>query len=239
MPKYIKSISFIILVSLFIPIQTCYAKTASEIIVAARILAKDPSSSGRVRFTDLQILEFINEGQRDAIGATLCIRKEYSFDTSSGTQYYSLPTDFMQIDRVLSDDQRLEEKSPAKLDQASSEWETETGDPVNFFINFASRTKIGIYPYPVTNTTTETVKVEYYAQAAELTTSDTPFNAITEFAPFHSMLSYYAASVMGYIDGLAQADRYFQRYAINRQQLNDYCRARPGYFPNVAVSPSR
>lgn len=227
----------ILLTSFSVP---SYSKTASEIISDARVLARDPSATGRARFTDAQILGFINEGQRDAIGATLCIRKAYVFDTSSGTVYYALPSDFMQIDRVLSDNERLEEKSPAKLDQNSAEWETVTGEPINFFINFSSRTKIGIYPYPVSNSSTETVKVEYYAQAAELTSSDTPFNAITEFTPFHQMLAFYAAAEMGYIDGLInQSDRYFQRYAIYRQQFNDYCRARPGYFPNAAVAPMK
>lgn len=216
------------------------AKTAATLITDVRVLSRDPSSTGRARFTDAQILDFLNEAQRDTIGATLCIRKEYSFDTSSGTVYYSLPSDFMQIDRVLADSERLEEKSPAKLDQSNSEWETEIGEPINFFINFSSRAKIGFYPYPVTNTSTETIKVEYYAQAEEMESIDTPFNAITEFTPFHSMLSYYAASEMGFIDGLiSQADRYFQRYILYRNSLNDYCRARPSYSPNVSVAPSK
>lgn len=244
MIKYIRAFkTYLSITIFFIPIslpQTCYSKSAAELSVAARVLARDPSSSGRVRFTDAQILEFLNEGQRDTIGATLCIRKEYSFDTSSGTVYYSLPSDFMQLDRVLSDNKKLEEKSPAKLDQASTEWETETGEPVNFYINFSSRARIGFYPYPITSSSTESIKVEYYAQAVELTSSDTPFNSITEFTPFHSMLSFYAASEMGFIDGLiSQADRYFQRYMIYRNGLNDYCRARPSYSPNINVAPNK
>lgn len=229
-----------VILALNVGITASEAKTAAELVITARVLSRDPSATGRARFTDAQILDFLNEGQRDTIGATLCIRKEYSFDTSSGTAYYSLPSDFMQLDRVLSDNKKLEEKSPAKLDQASTEWETETGEPVNFYINFSSRTRIGFYPYPITNTTTETVKVEYYAQAAELTSSDTPFNAITEFTPFHSMLSFYAAATMNYIDGLiSSGDRYWQRYTLYRNSLNDYCRARPTYSPNVSVAPNK
>lgn len=214
-----------------------WARTAAELTIEARILARDPSATGRARFTDAQILSFLNEGQRDAIGATLCIRKAYTFTTSSGSAYYALPSDFMQIDRVLSDNEKLEEKSPVKLDTASTEWETVTGSPINYFINFSSRTKIGIYPYPVTGSSTESVKVEYYAQAEEMVSGSTPFNGIAEFTPFQQMLSFYAAAEMGYIDGLiAQADRYMQRYAVYRQQFNDYCRARPGYFPNANVT---
>ena len=225
--------------AVFLALSPCgYAKTAATLTTEARILSRDPYATGRARFTDAQILESLNEGQRDAIAATLCIQKTYTFDTSSASQYYSQPSDFIQIARVLSDEQRLEEKSPAKLDQASSEWENVTGYPQNYFISFASRTKIGIYPYPISNSSTETVKIEYYAQPIEMVSTSTPFNSIVEFIPFQQMLPYYAAAQMGYIDGLiAQADRYFQRYAIYRQQFNDYCRARPGYFPNVSVAP--
>jgi hypothetical protein len=222
----------------FFGIQVVEAKIASTLIIDVRLMARDPSASGRTRFSDAQILDLINEGQRDAITNTLCIRKEYTFDTSSGTRYYSMPTDYITIDRVLHDDQKIEEKSPAKLDLASSEWETVTGEPINYFVNFSSRTKIGFYPYPVSGTSTATVKVEYYAQATELTSTDTPFNSITEFIPFHSMLTYYSVAQMMYIDGLvSSADRYLQRYMIYRQSFNDYCRARPGYSPNVNVTP--
>lgn len=216
------------------------AKTAATLINDARVLARDPSATGRARFTDAQVLEYLNEGQRDAIAATLCIQKSSTIVTSSGTIYYALPSDFMQVVRVTSDDERLEEKSPAKLDIANSKWETETGTPENFFVTFTTRTYIGIYPYPVSGSSTETVKIEYYAQADEMTSGSTPFNGITEFTPFHQMLPYYAAAQMGYIDGLInQADRYFQRYAVYRQQFNDYCRARPGYFPSVNVAPNK
>ena len=65
----------LILASIINPISGI-SKTASELISTARILGRDPSALGRVRFSDTQILDFINEGQRDTIAGTLCIRKE-------------------------------------------------------------------------------------------------------------------------------------------------------------------
>ena len=213
------------------------AETAASLISKTRLLSRDPSDSGRVRFSNAQILDFLNEAQRDAIGATLCIRKQYSFDTSSGTRYYAMPTDFIAIDRLVHDDQAFEEKSPAKLDKASTEWETVTGTPINFFVRFSSRTMVGFYPYPVTGTSTHTVTVDYFAQATEMTTASTPFNSITELAPFHQMLSFYAASSMLTIDGLnSTALYYFQRYMAYRESFNNYCRARPTYMPSVNVA---
>jgi len=214
----------LILASIINPISGI-SKTASELISTARILGRDPSALGRVRFSDTQILDFINEGQRDTIAGTLCIRKEYTFDTSSGTAYYPMPGDYIRMDRLLSDGERLEEKSPLKLDQESTTWETDTGPPTNYFTNFSSRTKIGFHPYPVTGGSTSTIKAEYYAQVYDLSTSSTPFNSITEFIPYQQMLAYYAAAQMLYIDGLANAaDRYMQRYSAYRAELMEYCR---------------
>jgi len=214
----------LILASIINP-AVCHSKTASELTALARNLGRDPSATGRVRFTDAQILDFINEGQRDSVASTFCILKEYTFDTVQGTVFYSLPTDYIRIDRLISDDVRLEEKSVLKLDQEYTEWEANVGIPTAYYINFASRTKVGFYPYPGSVTSTTTVKVEYYAQVTDMTASSTPFNSITEFTPFHQMLAYYAAAQMLYIDGFSNsADRYLQRYVSYKTEFAGYCR---------------
>ncbi len=216
------------------------AETASTLIQKTRLLSRDPSDSGRVRFSNAQILDFLNEAQRDAIGATLCIRKQYSFDTSSGTRYYAMPSDFIAIDRLVHDDQAFEEKSPAKLDKVSTEWETVTGEPINFFVRFSSRGMVGFYPYPVTNTSTATVSVDYFAQPTDMETTSTPFNSIPEFYPFHQMLSYYAAAQMNYVDGLiSSGDRYMQRYGVYLKTYGEFCNNRPTYLPGVNVAPGK
>jgi hypothetical protein len=224
---------------LFTPLAA-QAKTAATLISDTRLLARDPSATGRVRFSDAQILSFLNEAQDDAVAMTLCLRKQYSFVTSSGTRYYEMPADFISVDRLIHDNDKFEEKSPAKLDLASIQWEIETGIPINFFINFSSRTMVGFYPYPVTNTSTATVIVEYFAQATTLVSASIPYNAIEELYPFHSMLSYFAAARMLEIDGLmGLADRYTQKYYLLRSNFGEYCRARPTYYPNINVAPGK
>jgi len=215
------------------------AETATSLIQKVRLVIRDPSETGRTRFSNTQILDFLNEAQRDAIGATLCIRKQYSFDTSSGTRLYPMPSDFIAVDRLVHDDMAFEEKSPKKLDKVSTEWETVTGEPINFFIDFSTRGMLGFYPYPVTNTSTATVTVDYFAQATDMGTTSTPFNSIPEFTPFHQMLSFYAANSMLIIDGQnSAASYYFQRYMIYLKSFGEYCDGRPGYSPNVNIAPN-
>lgn len=226
MRKYTKIFKCLIVGSIcLIPLKELSAETASSLIQKTRTLAKDPSSSGRVRFTDSQILDFLNEGQRDTIGATFCIRKNYSFDTSSGSIFYNLPSDYIKVYRLLSNNSRLEESTVLKLDQQFLNWENSTGTPTNYYVSLASRTMIGFYPYPNNNTSTTTIKLEYFAQSVDMASSDTPFNAIVEFIPFHSMLAYYASAQMFYIDGLiTSADRYMARYMAYRSDFGEYCK---------------
>jgi len=177
-----------LIILLLFSTRQIYAGTVSDLIGDVRTMGMDPAFTGQELFTERQVTNLLNEAQKDTISNTLCIREAYVFDTSSGTVYYNLPSNFIQIDRVLSDDQRLEEKSPAKLDLASSEWETITGEPVNFFVNFSSRTKIGFYPYPVTNTTTTTVKVEYYARADVITSNAVQWHNRVYAVPPHACI---------------------------------------------------
>jgi len=195
-------------------------------VTDTRLLARDPSSLGRVRFSDAQILNFLNEAQADAIATTFCIEKEYSFDTVSGTTYYALTDSFISVKRLLSDSMKLDEKSPEKLDKLSSEWETVTGTPFNYYINFSSRTKIAFYPVPDSVSSTTTIKIEYFARADTMILTSTPFNGITEFNSFHNMLSYYAAAQMLYIDGsVTVGDRYMQRYTYLKKVFGRSCKS--------------
>ena len=217
------------------------ARTAAELVTEARELARDPSATGRTRFTDAQILKFINRGEREVIGYTQCVWESYSFELAVLTTWYSLPSDFISVYRVkldADDFQLLEEMSLRGLDKLSEGWEATQGQPQEYYINFASRTRIGFYPVPATTADTGTIHVEYYAQTAVLTSASTPFNAITEFTPFHSMLSFYAAATMTVIDGLfGLSDRYMARYISDRELFKAYCKQRPNYKPSARPGP--
>ncbi len=217
------------------------ARTAAELVTEARELARDPSATGRTRFTDAQILKFINRGMRDTISYTQCLRDNYTFELVALTTWYDLPSNFISVIRVklkAEDYLVLEEKSLAGLDRETEGWETVQGQPDEYYVSFSSRTKISFYPIPATHTDTGTIHIDYYTQADILTVSDTPFNAVTEFTPFHSMLSFYAAAEMTVIDGLfGLSDRYMARYITDRERFKLSCIQRPGYRPSISPGP--
>jgi len=209
------------------------ALTLSQIQTEARILALDTGST-RQRFSDSQITSFANDGQRIAVLTVKPLYKSFNFELVIGSTYYSLPTDFLQMHRLTYKNEMLTETTPEALDR-STKWEEVSARPTNYFIHFASRTKVGVYPYPNSSTSTGTVKVEYFAQATDLAgSSDEPFNGVTELKGFHYGLAYFAAARMAMIDGRQDlAVMYMGEYRAFLDRMDKESKNRPSYRPGA------
>ena len=217
--------------ALFFPIRAG-ALNYGEIRTETRTLALDAGTS-RNRFSSARILALVNECQEQANLEAKPINKSFEFPLVSGTTWYSLPSDFLQIYRVTYEQDILKENTPEALDRASG-WSETTAEPTDYFIDFASRTLIGFYPYPDSKST-GTARVEYIAQATDLTTdASIPFNSITELYPYHYGLAYCAAAHMTTIDGRSDlAQLYFAQYAAMLKRLATEAKSRPSYRPSA------
>lgn len=214
------------------------ALTLSDIRTNARTLVQDSgTATSRLRFSDAKIDEFSNECQREAVGTVYPLMESYQFELVAQTTYYSLPNNFLAVKRLTWKGRVLPEKSPVNLDQ-TKEWESISGTPINYFVTFSSRTKVGIYPFPADSSSTGTIKVDYYSQADEMDDSaDVPFNGVREFYPFHHMITYCAASRMAAIDGQGSlAAMFMQIYVQSLARLSSVAMSRPAYSP--AVTPN-
>ena len=94
---------------------------------------------------------------------------------------------------------------------------------------------VGIYPFPADATSTGTVKVEFFAQADDLTAdSSVPFNGIREFYSIHYILTYCAAARMAAIDGQANLIPLYQQiYVQGLARLAGVAMARPSNTPSI------
>ena len=208
--------------------------TLSDIRTEARLLSSDYQGT-RQRYTDAQITNWINEGQRLADVFALCNYQMTSFDLAAGSTYYNLPTDYIMTRRVTSDLQVLPERSPASLDSRSAEWESQTGEPTYYFTKFSSRASIGFVPVPAVVGDTTTINVEYIGYSDVLSSdSDVPFDSIVEFTGFHHILSYFAAYKMNLIDGRVEiAGMFLQQYNTFLKEMQMKCVERPNYLPGL------
>jgi len=190
----------------------------------------------RLRFSTTTIDRFINEAQRIAIADAKVIRKSIQVQAVIGTTYYAMPSDFMQIQRVTYQHLELPEITPIALsNKAGRKWQVTQAFPTHYFLNFSSRTLLGLYPVPGSSSDVDQIRVEYYAQATDLTSaSDHPFGGITELIPYHYMLAFYAAFRLSALDGrsdlagLYRLEFYEAVVRMRREGVN-----RPSYRPGA------
>jgi hypothetical protein len=217
--------------ALVIPPGSAFSLTMSEVRNEARKLALDAGT--RTRFTDAQLLAFANEGQRQAVVSARSIIKSFQFQSVSGTTYYAMPSDFLQVYRVTGDYDLIDEATPEAIDKSDG-WQEISGDPTHYFVHWATRTYIGLYPYP-DSVSTGTIRVEYYAQVADLSgDSSIPFNGIRELYPYHYSVAYFTAAMMSAIDGRQDlATIYMAQYAAVVDKMGKEAMNRPNYKPGL------
>lgn len=211
-----------------------HALTLTELRSQSRDLAIDNGT--RLRFLTSTVDNFLNEGQRIAILDAKPIIKSSTLELSVGSTYYSLPTDFFQMRRLTLRYLELEEATPESIaNRAGLSWENSTGLPTNYFINFASRTKVGFYPWPDSVSSTGTVRYEYFASPTALSaSSDEPFGGDAELDQYHYLLAYYAAYRMAMIDGRQDLGvLYRTEFYEGLERMKREALARPAYRPSA------
>lgn len=212
------------------------ALTLSEIRTQIRLHTKDVgTSSTRQTYSDSQLNTLINEAQRDVINASWAIQKQTTVELVSGTTYYDLPTDVMEITRVTWLDRNLKETTFQEEDAAASNsaWERTGGAPDSYFQDPSQPDKIGFQPYPNSATSTGTVKIFYIAYASDLSSdSDVPFNALDRMVPYHDLLIFYPCFKIFLIQGnQVKFQTYAQWYESRLLSFRDKYGTKPNYNP--------
>lgn len=224
---------------LFISIPSFASETLSQLESDARLLVLDSTSTTRQRFSTAQVDTFLNQGMRYAVSLDNCLQQNIVFNLTPGTTYYALPNNYENILRVTIGYKYIPQQTPAALDGKSRGWESASGYPTYYFINFTSRSLVGFAPWPAQASDTDTVKVEFSIAPTDMALSgDLPFNGINELQVYDHMLAYYAASQMAAVDGrLDQAKAYMDIFTANLSTFEKGCLANPSYLPSAVATP--
>jgi len=211
------------------------ALTLSEIRTQVRLHIKDTSTT-RQRFTDAQLNSLINEAQRDVINATWAIRKYTTQELASGTTYYALPDDTMDIVRVTRINIPLEEKTKSGLDAEVRGWELAGGTPQDYFQDETQPGYIGLHPFPNSSTSTGTLKIEYIASPSALSSdSDIPFNEIDRMTQYHDLLVLFPCYKVFLIEGeQIKFQTYFQNYESRLILMRETYGTKPNFTPGMS-----
>lgn len=212
-----------------------YALSAASLITRARLMLRDTSTdTTRQKFSDAQLLAWLNDGQREANSFSWVLRGNTSISLAGGATEYVLPSDFMATWRVEFSNQKLDQTSWNELDADRPGWRTTTGKPSKYWLRFSSVTLMGFYPAPVSSST-GTVTVDYIQEPTDITdTADSPWNNWEVLSPYHASLAYYMAfRGFGVLQDAPMAQQYFQEWQLYIEGMRTGLLKMPDYNPGM------
>lgn len=215
------------------------AETLAQLISDVRVLTMDGSASSRQHLSDTQLTTFLNQAQREMIAGSSCLQQSLVFQLSPGVTYYTLPANYLVIQRLTIGSKSIPQMTPAALDSQSLGWEYASGYPNRYYINFSSRGRVGFAPFPQTATDTDTIRVDYTVKANDLAAAtDVPFNGVGELEDYQHALAYWAAATADQLSQQpAQAGYYMAIFQAVATQMRAKCRSLENYRPNAQGSP--
>lgn len=234
-----------VLLSCLFLASVCYGLTLSEIQTEIRRNVKDTGQLGaRQRFSDTILLSFINEGQRDVVNKTWCIKNTNSITLVADTTYYDLQSDAIAVKDAWfvdsSDDVTdLEEVLERSFRQSNPGFEDDAGNPTQYFIRITTSTadnlEMGINPVP--NSASGTIYYDYFAQATDLSgSSDEPFEGLHHLLPYHDALIYYVTAKILLIEGVIdRASSWYQVYNATVEIMRKRLGEAPNYAPSMRI----
>lgn len=226
-----------ILLLLFVPCIS-FSITLSDIRTQIRRDMVDVKTSTTIqRFSDTEINFLINNAQREICDVVWCLYTSTNISVLSGTTYYTLPTNYYAIERVVYDNQYLlPEKTIALMDREDSSWisANPTNPPENYYLSI-DKTQIGLYP--CINESSKILKVDYIKVPTDLSSdSDVPYDSNPKFYPYHELI---ILRVLGWIynqdQKLNQASIMFSLYTSGLNRMANQIKVSPNFVPSFGV----
>lgn len=159
--------------------------------------------------------------------------------TSSQTDFYVMPANFIAAYRVMHKDKILTEASIPGLD-SDIQWWNSRGAPEEYFIDRTTQTRMGLRPL-ANLASTGTLTVTYYAYADDLVlATDSALNDHRRLRPFHGLLALYAAYRGWMVLGDFQlAQVYYQEYTLGVERMRALLNFGPNFQPNLSGERKR
>jgi len=215
-----------------------FALTAADVLTRARLTLRDTSSDVvRQRFSDAQLLNWLNDGQREANANNLILQSSSTITLVAGTTEYVLPLDFLTTWRVTLNNIKLPQTNWNEQDANSVGWQkSSNGIPLRYYIYYAPTPTIGFIPAPSSTYVTQsmpTAKVWYIQQSVDLTSvSQVPYNGWVQLQPYISDLSYYVTyRGLWAIGDMDQAQQYFLEWQASLGTMKTSIGKQPDFNP--------
>lgn len=118
-----------------------------------------------IRWSKDELIDYINEGQREYCEKTMILRAEGPLTTRENSEIYNLPEDCFMVDRVERPDGHIIEKTTSRdLQRAyGTRYRSYTGNPTHYYQDLDGQKQLRFYPIP-----TDDMRSEYADFDSEL-----------------------------------------------------------------------
>lgn len=238
MKNRILALSFLLIASAYIS-PKCFALDFATIRTLSRALARDPiPTSGAPRISEVMVSSYTNIAMQEIVSYTWCLEDTVSYSTVVGQREYTLPSDFIAIQRLTIDNTLITATSISKLDINDSSWVANitTGTPSKYYLN-PGLDVFGFDSIPST-TTDHVISINYIKQPPMLVNdTDIPFDSQNRLTPYHYTICLWVASMMCYTDNRpTEGDRYYAMYVDRVKNMATSIRLSGDYYPNFGGS---
>lgn len=217
-----------------------FGATLSEMRTEIRRNLRDTDST-RQKYTDSQLLDFINQAQREIVTATWLSEETSSYMLTQRTTYYLLPdtaiaVKYVDFRKSGSNVIALQQETIESLKNGNINWQFISGSPVYYYIEKSSANRHLISYIPIPNaTSTGTVTIRYVNRVDDLSSdSSVPFNNKLHLYPYHNTIVYYVSFRLKAIENkFNEAKFYNDLYIGSLSAMLDRIRALPDYSPGM------
>lgn len=218
----------------------------SDLLRECRAHLNDATSDTNFqRFSNQDLIDFLNQGQDDINDNVWVLQSTYTLDLAAGTTEYILPADFLTSVRVVLNNNKLIQTTRDNLDANTRGWQIAVATPTGYFIDNWSSTStyVGFYPAPKYSTYGGEANITYVQKATPMVNlTDYPFNGKAFLFQYHRALIHFCvAQGWDTINITSKSEVFRSLYAndiklmlFNSQRMPDYNPsihglAQPGY----------
>jgi hypothetical protein len=180
-----------------------------------------------IRWSKDELIDYINEGQREYCEKTMILRAEGPLTTRENSEIYNLPEDCFMVDRVERPDGHVIYKTTSRdlLRQYGTKYRHYTGNPESYYQDLDGQKQLRFYPTPTEDMrsvyadfTGELGAVTGNAEPADfdselgLTTDSTLTDDNTDEGVDSNTFNYEEGVVTGVIDNSGKVRVFYVRY---------------------------
>lgn len=199
---------------------------ASDIISRVRTIAGDIAVN---QFTDQNIIDWINDAQRECVTDNLLLQKTATQNTINGTAGYTLPPDILKLHSIKYDNSKLRVVTQEEFDESWSDDGTIKGTPT--IANLWAGT-LNLYPTP---DSVKQLQILYIRSPVDTSIANQGNELELPVLYHRRIVDYCLAMVAEQDDDMARYQAKMQEFKTGVANIKDHPESTVDLYPSISV----